>query len=75
MLTAKASEIDRVLGLELGADDYVPSRSARAELVLRVKALLRRGATVEKQEDVLHVGELVIDIPGTRSSRRGSPSI
>jgi two-component system phosphate regulon response regulator PhoB len=63
MLTAKASEIDRVLGLELGADDYVTKPFSPRELVLRVKALLRRGAAAEKKEDVLHPGELVIDIP------------
>src|SRR5512137_883495 len=43
MLTAKAAEIDRVLGLELGADDYVTKPFSPRELVLRVKALLRRG--------------------------------
>jgi len=73
MLTAKASEIDRVLGLELGADDYVTKPFSPRELVLRVKALLRRGATVEKQEDVLHVGELVIDIPRHAVIAQGKP--
>jgi len=63
MLTAKASEIDRVLGLELGADDYVTKPFSPRELVLRAKALLRRGAASEKKEDVLHLGDLVIDIP------------
>jgi two-component system phosphate regulon response regulator PhoB len=63
MLTAKASEIDRVLGLELGADDYVTKPFSPRELVLRVKALLRRGVTPDKKEEVLHIGELVIDIP------------
>jgi len=43
MLTARAAEIDRVLGLELGADDYVTKPFSPRELVLRVKALLRRG--------------------------------
>jgi DNA-binding response OmpR family regulator len=63
MLTAKASEIDRVLGLELGADDYVTKPFSPRELVLRVKALLRRGTATEKQEDSIRVGELGIDIP------------
>jgi len=73
MLTAKASEIDRVLGLELGADDYVTKPFSPRELVLRVKALLRRGATVEKKEDVLHLGELVIDIPRHSVIAQGKP--
>jgi phosphate regulon transcriptional regulator PhoB len=63
MLTAKASEIDRVLGLELGADDYVTKPFSPRELVLRVKALLRRGAAVEKREDNIRVGELALDLP------------
>jgi phosphate regulon transcriptional regulator PhoB len=63
MLTAKASEIDRVLGLELGADDYVTKPFSPRELVLRVKALLRRGTAAEKKEEVFHVGQLVIDLP------------
>jgi len=73
MLTAKASEIDRVLGLELGADDYVTKPFSPRELVLRVKALLRRGAAVEKKEDVLHLGELVIDIPRHSVTAQGKP--
>jgi two-component system phosphate regulon response regulator PhoB len=73
MLTAKASEIDRVLGLELGADDYVTKPFSPRELVLRVKALLRRGAAVEKKEDVLHLGELVIDIPRHSVTAHGKP--
>ncbi len=63
MLTSKAAEIDRVLGLELGADDYVTKPFSPRELVLRVKALLRRGALPEKTEEVIQIGELVIDIP------------
>lgn len=46
MLTARASEADRVLGLELGADDYVPKPFSRAELLARVRAVLRRGRTL-----------------------------
>jgi DNA-binding response OmpR family regulator len=51
MLTAKAEETDRVVGLELGADDYVPKPFGMRELVARVRALLRRSATQEKPRE------------------------
>ena len=46
MVTARGSETDRVLGLELGADDYVPKPFSRAELLARIRAVLRRGRTL-----------------------------
>ena len=55
MLTAKAEEMDRVIGLELGADDYVTKPFSPRELVLRVKAILRR-------KEVPHEGEKMIQI-------------
>jgi two-component system phosphate regulon response regulator PhoB len=63
MLTAKAAEIDRVLGLELGADDYVTKPFSPRELVLRVKNLLHRRAAPAEKRDRVQVGELVIDVP------------
>ncbi|MBI1839839.1 MAG: response regulator transcription factor [Verrucomicrobia bacterium] len=63
MLTAKAGEIDRVLGLELGADDYVTKPFSPRELVLRVRGLLRRGQATEEQQEVINVGDLTVDIP------------
>jgi two-component system phosphate regulon response regulator PhoB len=63
MLTAKAAEIDRVLGLELGADDYITKPFSPRELVLRVKNLLRRGQRDTKAAERITVGELSIDIP------------
>ncbi|MBI5387878.1 MAG: response regulator transcription factor [Verrucomicrobia bacterium] len=64
MLTAKAAEIDRVLGLELGADDYVTKPFSPRELVLRVKGLLRRkGDSAEEKGERLQIGDLVIDLP------------
>ena len=63
MLTAKAGEIDRVLGLELGADDYVTKPFSPRELVLRVKAMLRRRTPAEAEPENLDFSDLRIDIP------------
>jgi DNA-binding response OmpR family regulator len=63
MLTAKASEVDRVLGLELGADDYVVKPFSPRELVLRVKKILERGKPAEATKEKIVFGDLVIDIP------------
>jgi DNA-binding response OmpR family regulator len=62
MLTAKGEETDRVVGLELGADDYVAKPFSPREVVARVKAVLRRSAGGgSEQEQVISVGELEID--------------
>ncbi len=62
MLTAKAEEVDRIVGLELGADDYVPKPFSPRELVARVKAVLRRKASPsEPSEAPLDVGPLHLD--------------
>src|ERR1051325_4457219 len=63
MLTAKAAEIDRVLGLERGADDYLTKPFSPRELVLRVKALLRRRVPAEPDHEQITTGDLTIDIP------------
>ena len=63
MLTAKAAEIDRVLGLELGADDYVTKPFSPRELVLRVKRLLRSSSLPEEKSDHIVWKELTIDVP------------
>lgn len=63
MLTAKAAEIDRVLGLELGADDYVTKPFSPRELVLRVKGLLRRGRAPEAAAEHIRHGCLSVDLP------------
>lgn len=71
MLTSKSSELDRVLGLELGADDYVTKPFSVLELMARVKAIFRRMGTVASNatagESRLRIGELDID-PATRSA-------
>src|SRR6187399_3038372 len=61
MLTAKAAEIDRVLGLELGADDYLTKPFSPRELVLRVKSLLKRRQVLPGSPSQYRFGELVID--------------
>jgi two-component system phosphate regulon response regulator PhoB len=66
MLTAKTSELDRVVGLELGADDYVTKPFSPRELVLRCKNILRRMRTTQETEDRFEVEDLVIDVPGYR---------
>src|ERR1700724_4738528 len=60
MLSARTEEIDRVLGFELGADDYVVKPFSPRELVLRIRAILRR-LSQDKEEGLLRVGELVLD--------------
>lgn len=61
MLTAKAEEIDRVVGFELGADDYVTKPFSPKELVLRIKAILRRTEIAREEQKTLKIGDLLID--------------
>jgi len=72
MLTALGEEADRVLGLELGADDYVTKPFSPRELVLRVHSVLRRSAAVPSSEPkTLQDGDLVVDV-AARDARLGS---
>lgn len=71
MLTAKAAEIDRVLGLELGADDYVTKPFSPRELVLRIRGLLRRGQAADQPQEVMKVGDLIVDIPKHQVTVKG----
>ena len=73
MLTAKAAEVDRIVGLELGADDYVTKPFSPRELVLRVNKVLRRGQAQEAQPDTLKFGDLLLDTPRHLVKWRGKP--
>ena len=61
LVTARGDEVDRLVGLELGADDYVVKPFSPREVVARVKAVLRRSARAEEPGERIEVGDLVID--------------
>jgi DNA-binding response OmpR family regulator len=71
LLTARGEESDRVIGLRLGADDYIVKPFSPAELVARVDAVLRRVDTVPEQEAPLTFDGLVVDLAGRRVQVRG----
>lgn len=62
MLTARAEEVDRLIGLELGADDYVVKPFSPRELVARAKAVLRRAGPTSPREEILRAGNLTVDV-------------
>ena len=71
MVTARDSEIDKVVGLELGADDYVTKPFSHRELVARIRAVLRRGQEVELIADVIEAGGVRMDVERHELSVRG----
>jgi len=73
MVTARGDEADRVIGLELGADDYVVKPFSPRELVARIKALLRRAAPEKDSGKQVTVGELVVDPASYQVTRSGQP--
>ncbi len=73
MLTARDDELDKVLGLELGADDYLTKPFSPRELVARVRAVLRRTEHEGEPEDVVRVGDLLLDTGRMRVEAAGQP--
>jgi two-component system alkaline phosphatase synthesis response regulator PhoP len=71
MLTARGQEVDKVVGLELGADDYVTKPFSIRELLARVKAILRRTAALPKQQDQHSFGDIEVDIHRRRVLKAG----
>ena len=73
MLTARVEESDRLLGLEIGADDYVTKPFSPRELVARVQAVLRRVNARGREDDVFRFGDLTIDVPRLAVTRGSTP--
>jgi len=73
LLTAKGQEVDKVLGLDLGADDYVTKPFSPRELVARINALLRRATEPSLPSQVYQSGDLMIDFGRFEASRGGRP--
>lgn len=73
MLTARAAEIDRILGLELGADDYVTKPFSPRELVLRVRNLLKRHAAPSDAAQLIQFADLVVDRSRHRVTYKNKP--
>ena len=71
MLTARTDESDKLIGLEIGADDYITKPFSPKELVARVRSVLRRMENLQPENALLVCGELVMDIPRMRTTLNG----
>ncbi|MEM9183512.1 MAG: response regulator transcription factor [Pseudomonadota bacterium] len=71
MLTARGDDVDRILGLEFGADDYLPKPFNPRELTARIKAILRRARQAPERDEPASVGELEVDLGTRRVSANG----
>jgi two-component system alkaline phosphatase synthesis response regulator PhoP len=71
MLTARGQEVDKVVGLELGADDYVTKPFSIRELLARVKAVLRRARPVPKDQERVSFGDVEVNLRSCQVSKRG----
>ena len=73
MLTARDEETDRLIGLELGADDYVSKPFSPREVVARAKAILRRSRKTPEKTEPFKIGKFIVDTAGYTVSAEGSP--
>jgi two-component system alkaline phosphatase synthesis response regulator PhoP len=73
MLTARGQEIDKVVGLELGADDYVTKPFSIRELIARVKAVLRRSALQRRAPEIYRFSDVEVNLRGNEVRRAGKP--
>ncbi len=73
ILTARGEEVDRIVGLELGADDYMVKPFSPGELVARVRAVLRRSDAASQPAEHVTIGSLEIDLPRMRVTLAGAP--
>jgi two-component system, OmpR family, alkaline phosphatase synthesis response regulator PhoP len=72
MLTARVDETDRLIGLEIGADDYVIKPFSPREVVARVRTIFRRAGNEQTKPDIIHARDLLIDLAGHTVRRSGS---
>src|SRR5579883_1330720 len=73
MLTARSDDMDKIIGLELGADDYLTKPFNPRELVARIKAVLRRSEAGKRPSKVIEVGDLRVDVLGREVTVAGQP--
>ncbi|HEV8661415.1 MAG TPA: response regulator transcription factor [Thermoanaerobaculia bacterium] len=73
MLTARVEESDKLVGLELGADDYITKPFSPKELVARVRAVIRRTEASPERGDFVRVGEVTLDLPRMKTTVSGKP--
>jgi DNA-binding response OmpR family regulator len=71
MLTARVDDVDKIAGLEMGADDYLAKPFSPRELVARVRAVLRRASVASDEPELLRTGDLVLDVDGRSLTRQG----